>query len=129
MNERLGQPITFLLVGMGGYALNLAAFAAFLTLGVRYLAASLLAYFLSNAAMYVGNRYLTFRLSHKGFWRAYRRYVVAGSVVAGLSALILAALVEGAGADARLGQALSLAAVTPVAFLLSKRWAFRPRPA
>jgi putative flippase GtrA len=129
VSARLGQPVRFVLVGAGGYVLNLAAFAALYALGTRYLAASILAYFLSNAAMYLGNRYFTFGLDHDGFWSSYARYVLVGSIVAGLSALVLAGLVEGAGADPRLGQAVSLAGVTPVAFLLSKRWAFRPRTA
>jgi putative flippase GtrA len=121
--------VKFVLVGAAGYVLNLSAFAALFALGTRYVAASLPAYFLSNAAMYVGNRYFTFRLAHDGFWAAYGRYVLVGAVVAGLTALFLSALVESAGIDPRLGQALSLATVTPVAFLLSKRWAFQPRPA
>lgn len=129
MSGRVGQPVKFVLVGAAGYVLNLSAFAALLALGTRYVTASLLAYFLSNAAMYVGNRYFTFRLAHDGFWAAYRRYLLVGTVVAGLTALFLSALVEGAEADPRLCQALSLAAVTPVAFLLSKHWAFQPRPA
>lgn len=129
MKTRLGQPVKFLLVGTGGYVVNLLAFAALYALGTRYAAASLLAYFLSNALMYLGNRYFTFGLSHDGFWAAYLRYVLVGAVVAVLSVVFLAALVEGAGADPRLGQALSLAAITPLAFLLNKRWTFQLRPA
>ena len=129
MKTRLGQPVKFLLVGTGGYVVNLLAFAALYALDMRYVAASLLAYFLSNALMYLGNRYFTFGLSHDGFWAAYLRYVLVGAVVAVLSAVFLAALVEGAGADPRLGQALSLAAITPLAFLLNKRWTFQLRPA
>jgi len=129
VKTRLGQPVKFLLVGAGGYVVNLLAFAALYALGTRYVAASLLAYFLSNSLMYLGNRYFTFGLSHDGFWAAYLRYVLVGAVVAVLSAAFLAALVEGAGADPRLGQALSLAAITPLAFLLNKRWTFQLRPA
>ena len=123
------QPFKFVLVGTGGYLANLAAFAGLYSVGVRYVAASILAYFGSNAAMYLGNRYFTFGLGHGGFWSAYARYVLVGGVVAALSAFILAALVEGAGADPHLGQALSLAVVTPIAFALNKRWTFRLRPA
>jgi putative flippase GtrA len=121
--------VKFLLVGTGGSVVNLLAFATLYALATRYVAASLLAYFFSNALMYLGNRYFTFGLSHDGFCAAYMRYVLVGAVVAALSAVFLAALVEGAGADARLGQALSLAVVTPVAFLLNKRWTFQLRPA
>jgi putative flippase GtrA len=86
---------------------------------------SILSYFLSNALMYVGNRYFTFRLGHEGFWGAYLRYMVVGGAVAGLNVVILAALVEGTGIDSRAGLAISLLLITPVAFVLFKRWTFR----
>jgi putative flippase GtrA len=112
-------------VGVVGFALNVLAFAALFGLGAWYVAASVLAYLLSNAMMYVGNRYFTFGLSHAGFLAAYLRYVAVGIVVAALTALLLAGLVEGLGLDPRLGQALALSVLVPVSFLLSKRFAFR----
>ena len=39
--------------------------------------------------------------------------------------VILAALVEGTGIDSRIGLAISLLLITPVAFVLFKRWTFR----
>jgi putative flippase GtrA len=45
-----------------------------------------------------------------------------------LTALVLSVLVEGAGVDPRLGQALALGALVPLSFLLSKRWAFGEHP-
>ena len=125
----LGQPAKFLLVGSGGFLLNVCAFSALFVLGTPYLAASVLAYLASNAAMYLGNRYFTFVLAHDGFAGAYLRYLAVGGVVAALTALLLAALVEGLGTGPRLGQALALSALAPLSFLLSKRWAFRPTPA
>lgn len=119
------QPVKFLLVGAGGYLVNLAAFALLYTVGVRYLIASIGSYALSNALMYLGNRYFTFGLGHDGFWSAYLRYVVVGGVVAGLNALALALLVEIAGLHPTLGLAISLLIVTPVAFVLNKRWTFQ----
>ena len=86
---------------------------------------SILSYFISNALMYLGNRYFTFRLGHEGFWSAYLRYMIVGAVVAGLNVGILAALVEGTGIDSRAGLAISLLLITPVAFVLFKRWTFR----
>ena len=129
MGSRLAQPLKFLLVGTGGFGLNVCAFALLFGLGTWYLAASVLAYLVSNAAMYLGNRYFTFGLSHCGFVRAYLRYVVVGGVVAALTALLLAAFVEGLGMDPRPGQALALTVLVPLSFLLSKRFAFQLRPA
>jgi putative flippase GtrA len=121
----VAQPAKFVLVGAGGYAINLAAFALLVALDVPYLAASVVSYFISNAIMYVGNRFFTFRLNWEGFWGAYLRYMIVGAVVVALNALVLVALVEGTGIDARIGQAISLLVVTPIAFVLFKRWTFR----
>jgi putative flippase GtrA len=122
------QPARFLIVGAGGYVLNLALFALLHAKGVAYVVNSIISYFIANAVMYIGNRYFTFRLGHAGFWSAYLRYMVVGAMVAGLNAGILAALVQGTGIDSRIGVAISLLLITPVAFVLFKRWTFRIRP-
>jgi putative flippase GtrA len=123
------QPAKFLLVGAGGYLVNLAVFALIETARPSYFFNSIVSYVIANALMYLGNRYFTFRLGNDGFWSAYLRYMIVGAVVAGLNAVILAALVEGTGIDPRIGVAISLLIVTPVAFVLFKRWTFRLRPA
>jgi putative flippase GtrA len=64
----------------------------------------------------------------RGFVGAYLRFALVGVIVAVLTALVLSALVEGAGVDPRLGQALALGALVPLSFLLSKRWAFGEHP-
>ena len=126
MSDRLPQPVKFVVVGIGGFALNVLAFTALFDLGAWYLAASVLAFMASNAAMYVGNRYFTFGLAHDaGFLTAYLRYAVVGGVVAGLTVLLLAVFVAGLHLDPRLGQALALTVLVPLSFLLSKRFAFR----
>ena len=127
--ERVAQPVRFLVVGAAGYGVNLAAFAVLVAAGVRYLAASVASYLVSNALMYLGNRYFTFRLGREGFWAAYARYMIVGLVVAAMNAAVLAVLVEGLGLDETLAQALSLLAVTPPAYVLFKRWTFRVRSA
>jgi len=125
VSSGIAQPVRFALVGAGGYAVNLVAFTTLFGLGCAYAAASLVAYLASNALMYVGNRYFTFRPGHSGFWSAYLRNLSVAGIVAGLNAALLTSLVAGAGAEPRLGQALSLAALTPFAFVLNKRWTFR----
>ena len=124
----LGQPAKFVLVGTGGFLLNVATFSALLALGTWYLAASVLAYLLANAAMYLGNRYFTFGLAHEGILGAYARYVAVGAVVAALTAALLAGFVEGIGLEPLRAQALALTLLVPVSFGLSKRFAFGLRP-
>ena len=123
----VAEPAKFVVVGAGGYLVNLGVFAALVAADVPYITASVISYFVSNALMYLGNRFFTFRLGKDGFWSAYLRYMIVGAVVVALNALVLAALVEGTGVDARIGQAISLLVVTPVAFVLFKRWTFRLR--
>lgn len=123
----LAQPARFLIVGTGGYFVSLGAFAALYTVGVSYVLASILSYFIANAFTYLGNRYFTFRLGHDRFFGAYVSYMVVGVVVAALVAALLTLLVEVLGVDPVVGQAISLAAATPVAFVLFKRWTFRLR--
>lgn len=125
MNTAAAQPARFLVIGIGGYVVNVGLFAVLYGLGLPYILGSILSYFLSNAAMYVGNRYFTFRLGHEGFWRAYVSYMLVGAIVVALAAGLLAMLVEWLGVDPRLGQAVSLLLVTPAAFVLFKRWTFR----
>ena len=123
------EPARFLLVGAGGYAVNLGIFAGLHTTRLTYVLNSIVSYFIANALMYLGNRYFTFRLGHDGFWSAYLRYMIVGAGVAGLNAGILAALVQGTGIDSRIGVAISLLVITPVAFVLFKRWTFRIKSA
>ena len=117
MTARLGQPAKFVVVGTGGFLLNLLVFSGLFGLGTWYLAASVLAYLVSNAAMYLGNRYFTFGLTHDGIVGAYLRYVVVGAAVAGMTVLLLAAFVEGLGLDPRPAQALALVLLVPLSFL------------
>ena len=125
MRPELGQPVRFVVVGIAGYVVNLLVFVGLLGAGVVYIVASVVSYLMSNVLMYVGNRYFTFRLGSDGFWTAYARYLAVGLVVVALNALVLAGLVELGSINARLAQALALLAVTPIAFVLFKRWTFR----
>ena len=119
------QPLRFLGVGICGYAVNLAAFAALYSVGGRYAGASIVAYLVANVFMYLGNRYFTFRLGHNGFWAAYLRYLLVGCGVAALAVAVLAGLVEVGGLQPRLGQPLALLLVAPLAFVLFRRISFR----
>ena len=123
--QRAAQPARFVAVGAVGYGINLLTFALLVAAEIEYVLASVLSYLVSNALMYLGNRYFTFRLGNDGFWAAYARYLVVGLVVVTLNAGVLALLVELVGLDETLSQALSLLIVTPVAFVLFKRWTFR----
>ncbi len=129
VGERAAQPARFLVVGAAGYGINIGVFALLVGAGVTYVLASVVSYVVSNALMYLGNRYFTFRLGSEGFWPACGRYLLVGLGVVAMNAAVLAALVEGLGLDETAAQALSLLAVTPAAYIMFKRWTFRIRPA
>ena len=74
------QPAKFVLVGAGGYVVNLAVFALPRRRAASpYIPNSIVSYFVANALMYLGNRYFTFRLGNDGFWSAYLRYMIVGA--------------------------------------------------
>lgn len=119
------QPFRFLVVGTGGYLVNVATFTVLVHVGARYVAASAASYLLANALMYLGNRYFTFHLGHDGLLSAYVRYLLVGLLVVALNAALLALFVERLELPKTMALALSLLAVTPLAFVLFKRWTFR----
>lgn len=121
----VAQPLRFVVVGAGGYGINVAVFAWLVAGGAPYLSSAVFSYVLANALMYLGNRYFTFRLGHGGFWGGYLRYVLVGVVVVVLNAAVLTLLVERIGLEETPAQIISLLVVTPVAFVLFKRWTFR----
>jgi putative flippase GtrA len=87
----VAQPAMFLVVGAGGYVVNVGVFALLERMRPSYFFNSIVSYLIANALMYLGNRYFTFRLGNDGFWSAYLRYVIVGAVVAVLNAVILTA--------------------------------------
>src|SRR5688500_8630572 len=118
------QPMRFVAVGAAGYAVNVALFAALHAGNMAYVPASVIAYLMSNALMYIANRQFTFGATSTGFWGGYLRYGLAGLLVAALNAATLTVLVRVAGVPPPPGAALSVLLITPVAFLLIRRCAF-----
>jgi len=121
----LGQPLKFLVVGTGGYVINLVAFYFLYEAQVIYQVASAVSYIIANFLMYFGNRYYTFQLGHEGLWSALTRYLMVGFLVAGLTVIVLVILVDVGGLHPMFGQGVALLIVAPIAFTLFKRWTFQ----
>jgi putative flippase GtrA len=122
------QPIRFVTVGAAGYAANVAMFTALHAADVPYVTASVIAYLIANALMYVANRHFTFGAASTGFWSGFLRYGLVGMLVAALNAATLAALVRVAGLAPTPGAAISVILITPVAFVLFRRIVFSDPP-
>jgi dolichol-phosphate mannosyltransferase len=116
----------FLLVGLSGYAVNLAVFTfALEVLSVHHLAAATLAFAVAVLNNFWWNRHWTFaaRGGHAGFQAA--RFFAVSVVAFLIQVTILELLISSAGMPKVAAQALSLVLATPVNFIGNKLWSFR----
>jgi putative flippase GtrA len=120
--------LRFAVVGASGYVLNLAVYAALVHgAGVNYLIAATVAWLVAVANNFWWNRGWTFNAvdGHAGFQAA--RFFFVSLVAFLVSLLLLRALVEDAGVVPLVGQAIAVAAVTPLNFVGNKLWSFSAR--
>ena len=113
----------FCVVGASGYAVNLAVYAALLTVGLHYLAAAAVSFLIAAGSNYVWNRVWTFRTSGSPLLTQGLRAFVVSGLSLGANQLFLLAFVS-AGASHLAGQAAAIVLVTPFSFTANKLWAF-----
>jgi putative flippase GtrA len=118
--------VRFCLVGASNTALSFIAYAAAVSAGAPYLAASCGAFVLGALNGYSLNRRWTFRAGSFTF-PALGRYGLVAGLGLGVNAGLLAVLVEGLGVPSIPAQALVLPAVSVLTFSLSRRWVFAGR--
>ena len=121
------QLVRFGLVGLSGYVVNLAVFAALVHgAGVDYRLAATVAFLVAVANNFLWNRTWTFRArdGHAGFQAA--RFLVVSVAAFLLNLAVLHLLVEAGGLAEVPAQAIAIAAATPLNFLGNKLWSFRP---
>jgi putative flippase GtrA len=112
------------LVGISGYLLNLAVFAALVRgAGISYLAAAPLAFVAAVTNNYLLNRVWTFRHRRGHFVHQGARFFIVAFCALGASLVILKSLVE-LGVDEIGAQAIAIVVVTPINFLSNKFWSF-----
>jgi dolichol-phosphate mannosyltransferase len=121
------QLVRFGVVGASGYVVNLAVFTLLVHgAGVDYKLAAVGAFVVALTNNFVWNRAWTFSDAsggHAGFQAA--RFCVVSLVAFGFNLVVLFALVELAGIEKVLAQAIAIAAATPLSFLGNKLWSFR----
>jgi putative flippase GtrA len=116
----------FLLVGLSGYAVNLAVFTFSLeVLSVHHLAAATFAFAVAVMNNFWWNRHWTFaaRDGHAGFQAA--RFFAVSALAFLIQVTLLELLISSAGMPKVAAQALSLVLATPVNFIGNKLWSFR----
>jgi dolichol-phosphate mannosyltransferase len=120
------QLIRFAAVGVTGYAINLAVFAVCVhALAIDYRLAFVIAFVVSVVNNFWWNRHWTFDAKHEHPMFQGARFFTVSVLAQGFAYVVLVALVEGAGLDKVVAQALAVAAATPLSFLGQKLWSFR----
>jgi putative flippase GtrA len=119
------QLLRFCTVGACGYVVNLAVYAALVRgLGVHYISAAIAAFAVAWSCNFACNKWWTFQRHGLSALEQAGRYLLVSVIALGLGLLVLHLLVS-AGSDRVLAQAVAIVAVTPVSFLLNRRWSFR----
>jgi len=124
------QLIRFAAVGAGGYVVNLVVFAlAVHAAGIDYKLASVIAFVVSVLNNFWWNRHWTFAHSRERHpVEQGIKFFTVSLVAYGFSYVVLVSLVDGAGFEKVIAQAISVAAATPLSFIGQKLWSFRSAP-
>ncbi|HEX2502791.1 MAG TPA: GtrA family protein [Miltoncostaeaceae bacterium] len=119
------QLVRFCLVGASGYLVNLAVFSVLVHVAdTHYAVAAVAAFCVAWTNNFLWNKYWTFRRHGLSALQQGVRYLTVSLVALGLNLMLLELLVS-AGSPEVPAQALSIAAVMPINFLLNRRWSFR----
>ena len=115
----------FCVVGASGYVVNLLVYVALLNgVGLHYIESAVGAFCVAWLNNFALNRSWTFKGSGGKALEQGARYLAVSLVALGINLALLHGLVV-AGIPELPAQAIAILLVTPVAFLLNRRWAFR----
>ncbi|MFN8121046.1 MAG: GtrA family protein [Thermoleophilia bacterium] len=119
------QLVRFCVVGASGYVVNLIVYVALLNgIGLHYIESAIGAFCVAWLNNFALNRHWTFRGGGRSAASQGLRYLAVSLVALGINLALLHGLVV-AGIPELPAQAVAILLVTPVAFLLNRRWAFR----
>ena len=119
------QLIRFCVVGASGYLVNLVVFSVMVhVLDLHYVVAAIGAFCVAWTSNFVFNKFWTFQQHGLSAVQQGVRYLAVSLVALGINLIILEALVR-TGLPEVPSQAIAIAAVMPVNFLLNRRWSFR----
>jgi putative flippase GtrA len=120
--QQLGK---FCVVGAVGYLINLAVYDALLHAGLHFLLAATCSFLVAVTSNYTWNRLWTFR-EHRGHVGVQgMRFLLVSLAALGANLLVLDVLVNSAGVDKLVAQAIAVVVVTPLNFVGNKLWSFR----
>ncbi len=120
------QLLRFGAVGASGYVVNLVAFAICVhPLSVDYKVASVIAFLVAVVNNFWWNRHWTFGARQQHAMRQAIRFFVVSIVAFGFSYVVLVSLVDGAGVEKVLAQAIAVVTAMPLSFIGQKLWSFK----
>ena len=120
------QLAKFGVVGVSGYALNLAVYRLMIGLGAHLAAA--IAFVISAANNYWWNRHWTFAHQKGHFAYQGMAFFVVALIALGVNQLWLLVFLDWFGWGKIISQAIAIVLVTPLNFLGNKLWSFRSQP-
>lgn len=123
--EDWAQLVRFVIVGSTGYLVNLVVFSALVAgAGVHHLEAAVGAFCVAWTTNFLLNKHWTFRRHGLSTLQQGIRNLAVSLVALALNLVFLEVLVRVGLAEIP-AQAIAIAAVTPISFLLNRRWSFR----
>jgi putative flippase GtrA len=117
------QLAKFGLVGLSGYVVNLAVYAALLGIGPHK--AALVSFIVSAANNYWWNRHWTFSEQKGHFGQQGLRFFLVAVAALAVNQLWLLVFLDWLGWGKIVSQAIAIVLVTPLNFLGNKLWSFR----
>jgi putative flippase GtrA len=121
------QLAKFCVVGVIGYAVNLAVYTVLLDgAGLHYISAAVGSFLVAVTNNYLWNRLWTFRAQRGGVAYQGMRFLIV-STAALLANLAVLQLLVTVGLGEVVAQAFAIVLVTPVNFVGNKLWSFGPR--
>ena len=119
------QLLRFCVVGASGYAVNLVVFGLLVhSAGTHHTLAAIGAFLVAWCNNFVLNKWWTFRRHELSATQQGLRYMAVSLVALALNLVVLEILVR-SGLPELPAQAVAIATVMPVNFLLNRRWSFR----
>jgi putative flippase GtrA len=116
----------FATVGVSGYTVNLAVFAACVhVFSIDYRISGVIAFAVSVINNFWWNRHWTFAAKQDPPVPQGVRFFTVSLAAFALTEMVLIVLVSGAGFSKVIAQAVAIAAGTPLSFLGQKLWSFR----
>ncbi len=117
--------VRFCVVGASGYLVNLVVFSILVhSVGAHHVTAAIGAFCVAWTNNFVLNKFWTFNKHELSAVRQGARYLAVSLVALAINLVLLEVLVRAGLAEVP-AQAVAIAAVMPVNFLLNRRWSFR----